>query len=188
MFTKPLTLFLFSTFAVAVAQYYGGTPVAASGTSSSSSSATSTAGALPVAPTAPANTPGQINVCASFLDCSDRYTDKSCFKIDVAFQKNLVFNPPNISAPVGTLVTFYFPKYVLLTSISNRIFTLCISFGTNHSVTQSTFANPCTYLAADTTTNTPGGFDSGLQSAATFTINVTDTNREHYPSYSTFSI
>jgi len=79
--------------------------------------------------------------------------------IDVAFHKNLAFNPPNISAPVGTLVTFYFPN-----------------FGLNHSVTQSTLADPCTYLAANTTSNTPAGFDSGLQSSVTFTINITDTN------------
>jgi hypothetical protein len=84
-------------------------------------------------------------------------------------------------------VTFYFPKYLLLTLISNsRIFTLCNSFGLTHSVTQSSFGTPCTYLAANTTSNTPAGFDSGLQSSATFTINITDTSREHYPLYSFF--
>lgn len=57
-----------------------------------------------------------------------------------------------------------------------------------HSVTQSSFANPCTYLTANTSSNSPAGFDSGLQSAATFAINVTDTNREHFPSYSPFPI
>ncbi|KAF8803520.1 hypothetical protein BYT27DRAFT_6727873 [Phlegmacium glaucopus] len=79
--------------------------------------------------------------------------------IDVAFQKNFAFHPANITAPVGTLVTFWFPN-----------------FGTNHSVTQSTFANPCTPLAANATANAPAGFDSGLLSLSTFTINVTDTN------------
>jgi len=137
MFTKPLALFLFPALAAAIAQDYGGVPATSS--SSSSSSATSTSTASSVAPTAPADTTGQMN-------------------INVAFDKNLVFNPPNISAPVGTLVTFYFPN-----------------FGINHSVTQSTFADPCTYLAANTTSNTPAGFDSGLQSSVTFTINITDT-------------
>ena len=32
------------------------------------------------------------------------------------------------------------------------------------------------------------GFDSGLTNSSTYTINITDSNREHYPSYSTFSI
>jgi plastocyanin len=136
MFTKPLTLFLFSTLAAAVAQNYGGAP--ANAPASSSSSATSAAST--VAPTAPADTTGQMN-------------------IDVAFNKGLVFNPSNISAPVGTLVTFYYPN-----------------FGITHSVTQSSFDAPCTYLAANTTANTPAGFDSGLQAAATFTINITDTS------------
>lgn len=141
MFTKPLALFLFPVLvaSAAIAQDYGGLP-ASSSSGSSSSSATATAGALAVAPTAPADTPGRVN-------------------IDVYFQKNFVFNPPNVSAPVGTLVTFYFPN-----------------FGLNHSVTQSTFADPCTYLAANTTSNTPGGFDSGLQSSVTFTLNITDTH------------
>jgi plastocyanin len=134
MFTKALALFLFP--ALAAAQAYGGGPVAAP--SSASASATSTAPA--VAPTAPADTPGQMNV-------------------NVAFNETFTFNPANISAPVGTLVTFFYPN-----------------FGLNHSVTQSTFANPCTYLAANTTTNTSAGFDSGLQSSAQFTINITDTN------------
>jgi len=136
MFTKSLALVLFPALAAAIAQNYGGPP--AGPTTSSSSSATSTAPA--VAPTAPADTTGQMN-------------------IDVAFDKTLVFNPPNISAPVGTLVTFYFPN-----------------FGINHSVTQSSFADPCTYLAANATSSTPAGFDSGLQSSATFTITIEDTD------------
>jgi plastocyanin len=78
--------------------------------------------------------------------------------INVAFNGNLAFSPANITAPVGTLVTFYFPGGSL-----------------SHSVTQSSFANPCTYLAASN--GTSGGFDSGLvPTASTFTINITDTN------------
>jgi len=138
MFTKLLALFLLP--ALAAAQAYGPPP----GPAPASSSASATSAALTVAPTAPPNTPGQIN-------------------IDVAFDGMLKFNPPNITAPVGTLVTFYFPNT-----------------GLNHSVTQSTFANPCTYLAANTTSSSPAGFDSGLQSASMFTINVTDTNPVWY--------
>jgi plastocyanin len=79
--------------------------------------------------------------------------------IDVAFNGTYAFHPPNITAPVGTLVTFYFPNSPI-----------------THSVTQSSFANPCTYLAANATTNSSAGFDSNLQSAATFTLNITDTS------------
>lgn len=183
MFMKSLALLLLPS--LAAAQGYGPPPGPAQ---PSSAAASATSSALAVAPTAPPSTSTQINVRASFLACSDTYTDKSFFKIDVAFDKTFVFNPPNITAAVGTLVTFYFPKHVPLTFASNRIFTLCNSFGVNHSVTQSTFADPCTYLAANATSNSPAGFDSGLQSSATFTINITDTNREHFPSCSTFSI
>lgn len=136
MFAKALALLLLPALASA---QYGGNPVAGTTTSASSASASSTSAASAVAPTAPPNTPGQIN-------------------IDVAAGKKFVFNPPNITAPVGTVVTFYYPN-----------------FGLNHSVTQSTFANPCTYLAANTSANTSAGFDSGLISSSTFSINITDT-------------
>lgn len=98
------------------------------------SSTVSTTAALAV-PTAPANTAGFVNV-------------------NVGFQGKLVYSPANISAPVGTIVTFYFPS------------------GLAHSVTQSSFAAPCTYLAASG--NTSAGFDSGLQTAVQFSINITD--------------
>ncbi|KAF5330429.1 hypothetical protein D9619_005621 [Psilocybe cf. subviscida] len=79
--------------------------------------------------------------------------------VDVGFNGNFVFNPANITAPVGTIVNFFFPASLA------------------HSVTQSSFAAPCTYLAADNTTNppTPAGFDSGLVISSIFSINVTDT-------------
>ena len=65
MFTKLLALFVFPALATAVAQYgYGPGPAATTTSSGSATSAT-------VAPTAPTNTPGQMNVCASFLVCSD---------------------------------------------------------------------------------------------------------------------
>ena len=47
--------------------------------------------------------------------------------------------------------------------------------GLAHSVTQSSFATPCTYLAASG--NTSEGFDSGLQTAVQFSINITDDQR-----------
>ncbi|KAF5387058.1 hypothetical protein D9615_001795 [Tricholomella constricta] len=96
------------------------------------------AGAAAV-PSAPADTPGHMN-------------------IDVAFQSQFVFHPANITAPNGTLVTFWFPNS-----------------GLDHSVTQSSFAAPCTYLAA--TDNSSAGFDSALQSAKSFTINITDDTK-----------
>jgi len=135
MFAKALVTLLLLP-ALATAQDYGGS----SDTTTPASSASSTSSALAVVPTAPANTAGRMN-------------------INVAFNKKLVFNPPNITAPVGTLVTFYYPNY-----------------GLNHSVTQSTFDKPCTYLAANSSSNTSAGFDSSLLSASTFTINITDPN------------
>jgi len=95
----------------------------------------STVSAAHAVPSAPADTAGFVNVA-------------------VGFQGKFVFNPANTSAPVGTIVTFYFPS------------------GIAHSVTQSSFAAPCTYLAASG--NTSAGFDSGLQTAVQFSINITD--------------
>jgi len=136
MLTTFLIAFLFPV--LAAAQYGGGATDSDSDsystTSTGSTSASSTSAAHAV-PSAPANTAGFVNV-------------------DVAFQGKLVFNPPNISAPVGTIVTFFFPS------------------GLAHSVTQSSFTSPCTYLAASG--NTSAGFDSGLQTAVQFSINVTD--------------
>jgi len=111
---------------VAVAQYGG--PPPAPGTTTSSA---------PAAPSAPPNTTNHIN-------------------IDVAPNSAIVFSAPNITAPVGTLVTFWFPGGSLA-----------------HSVTQSSFAAPCTYLEA--TANTSAGFDSGLTNSVQFTINITST-------------
>ncbi|KAF5376543.1 hypothetical protein D9757_008307 [Collybiopsis confluens] len=105
------------------------------------SSTSSSASAPASIPSAPPSTQNQINV-------------------DVAFNGQFVFNPNNFSAPIGTLVTFYFPGGDI-----------------PHSVTQSSFASPCTYLEANSTTQTGPGFDSALTNAVQFTINVTDNER-----------
>ncbi|KAG6821138.1 hypothetical protein H0H93_005358 [Arthromyces matolae] len=76
--------------------------------------------------------------------------------VDVAFQEQFVFHPSNFTAPNGTQVTFWFPDN-----------------GIDHSVTQSSFAAPCTYLAASGN-NSAAGFDSGLQHAVNFTITIID--------------
>jgi len=76
--------------------------------------------------------------------------------IDVAFNETFTFHPQSVTAGVGTIVTFWFPNT-----------------GLNHSVTQSSFDAPCTYLAASG--SNPAGFDSGLQSFVKFSINITDT-------------
>ncbi|KAJ3573204.1 hypothetical protein NP233_g2586 [Leucocoprinus birnbaumii] len=78
--------------------------------------------------------------------------------IDVFPNGTYVFHPANITANVGDLVTFYFPN----------------SGAISHSVTQSSFANPCTHLAANG--SDPAGFDSSLLTSTTFTLNITSTN------------
>lgn len=80
--------------------------------------------------------------------------------IDVTFNGNFVFNPANVTASNGSFVTFYFPNSPL-----------------THSVTQSSFAQPCTPLAANSTANTPAGFDSGLTKAVQFTIQIVDATK-----------
>lgn len=124
MFCLISTLLLSS---LASAQVYGGGGAPA---------ATTTSAAAASAPSAPANTPGHVN-------------------IDVAFNNGFVFHPTNVTASNGTLVTFWFPNN-----------------GLTHSVTQSSFAAPCTFLAANG--SSPGGFDSGLTAGTQFTVNITD--------------
>ena len=74
-------------------------------------------------------------------------------KVTVGANGNLQYNPPNLKAEVGTQVEFsFFPK--------------------NHTVTQSSFKDPCHPL--------DGGFFSGFvpttdsPSGTTFTITVND--------------
>jgi len=130
MFKSLLTISLLSLLAVASPQY--GAPPGGNSPASSSSSPSSAAAAVP---SAPPSTQGQINV-------------------DVAPGGQFVFNPANINATAGTLITFFFP-----------------SGSTPHSVTQSTFSDPCTPLTGNGT-----GFDSGLTNSKQFTLNVTDAS------------
>jgi plastocyanin len=79
----------------------------------------------------------------------------SVVKVTVGADGLLLYSPSNIGAEVGTVVEFEF-------------------FPNNHSVTQSSFMDPCHPLA--------GGFFSGFvptqdsPSATTFSIIVNDTN------------
>jgi plastocyanin len=76
----------------------------------------------------------------------------------------LLFTPSNITAKAGDTITFQFQQK-------------------NHTVTQSTFANPCKSLASTSTTGQIG-FDSGFMPVAdtvttgfpTYTIQVNDTS------------
>ncbi|KDQ33639.1 hypothetical protein PLEOSDRAFT_1087897 [Pleurotus ostreatus PC15] len=78
--------------------------------------------------------------------------------VDVAAGGQFVFSPANITAPNNTVVTFFFPNA-----------------GITHSVTQSSFAAPCTYLAASS--NNSAGFDSGLTAGTQFSITITDDTK-----------
>jgi len=80
--------------------------------------------------------------------------------IDVAFNETFTFNPNNITAANGTVVTFYFPAN-----------------GLSHSVTQSSFAEPCTFLAANSTSGAPNGFDSDLQQGVQFSITIVNASQ-----------
>jgi plastocyanin len=102
----------------------------------------------------PASSPTPTTSAAATVPSASNST--GVIGIDVGANGKFVFSPANITAPVGTLVTFFFPGSI------------------PHSVTQSSFADPCTHLTANTTASTPAGFDSGLVTSSTFTINVTD--------------
>jgi len=83
-------------------------------------------------------------------------------KVIVGGPGKLVFTPPNITAKAGDTITFQFQQK-------------------NHTVTQSTFGNPCKSIAS-TSTSGQVGFDSGFKPVAdgvttfpTYTIQVNDT-------------
>lgn len=101
MLTKSLALFLFPALAAAVAQNYGPPPASPTTATSGSSSAASTAPA--VAPTAPADTTGQMNVCASFLACSVRYTDKSASRLTLRSIRRSYSTPQIFRHPLAHL-------------------------------------------------------------------------------------
>jgi plastocyanin len=71
-----------------------------------------------------------------------------------------VYIPADITAANGTIVNFVFYKTVL------------------HSVTQSTFDHPCTYLAASNSSS--AGFDSGLHPGKEFNLTVTNDQEPVY--------
>ncbi|KAH9483723.1 putative GPI-anchored cupredoxin [Psilocybe cubensis] len=106
----------------------------------------------------PGPAPGTTTAAAAVSVPSAPPSTANQINIDVAFNGNFVYNPANVSASPGSTVTFFFPGGF------NRT--------TAHSVTQSSFENPCTYLTA--TGSDPAGFDSGLVLASTFTLNITD--------------
>ncbi|TFY77641.1 hypothetical protein EWM64_g6370 [Hericium alpestre] len=94
---------------------------------------------------------------ASVVSCALAWGGKN-FDVQVGPNGKLVFDPNNINANSGDTVTFHFNP-------------------NNHSVTQSSFQEPCTNLT--------GGFDSGFKpvdvktgfnQGPTFQITVNDTN------------
>ncbi|KAJ7905265.1 hypothetical protein B0H14DRAFT_2659595 [Mycena olivaceomarginata] len=123
---------LVSSLSVAAQDYgYGG--------GGGSTPTTTASSAAVAAPSAPAN-------------------DATHFNVNVAPGGAFKFDPNEITAPVNSTVTFWFPNSPIA-----------------HSVTQSSFAAPCTYLAASA--NNTAGFDSALTVAKQFSIVITDASK-----------
>ncbi|KAI0807247.1 hypothetical protein C8Q74DRAFT_48494 [Fomes fomentarius] len=127
MFKTALSLAPLVALAAATPQY--GAPV-------DNGPPATTSAAAAAAPSAPASTDNQIN-------------------INVGADGNFVFDPANVTASNGTLVTFFFPGGDI-----------------PHSVTQGDFSNPCQPLKAQGSDS--AGFDSGLQNSVQWTLNVTN--------------
>ena len=147
-------------------------PVFVNAQSSSSSSSSA------AAPSASASNSNNINVCRPSVMLSI-FVDVP--QVVVSPGGALAFSPSNITATNGTSVTFVFPQYELpyvmyLQWYSHHSADRSVA----HSVTQSTFENPCTYLAAGN--GSSAGFDSGLQTAKQFTITITN-DQERKPTF-----
>ncbi|KAH9985574.1 hypothetical protein BJV77DRAFT_108698 [Russula vinacea] len=90
-----------------------------------------------------------------------------------SWRGGLVYSPSNFTASNGTTVTFFFPSYDSYHCCPFVMLMHAICRGSiAHSVTEGSFANPCVYLAA--AGGNPAGFDSGLQTAKEFTIQITN--------------
>ncbi|KIJ29893.1 hypothetical protein M422DRAFT_784171 [Sphaerobolus stellatus SS14] len=100
------------------------------------------------APAAPSSSSGTTSSSAAVPTA----TSATEHVITVGLNDQFKFSPNNITAKENDTVTFFFEG----------------SF--NHSITQSTFANPCTYMS--------GGFNSGLQPAGnSFSLTVTNASQ-----------
>ncbi|KIP06018.1 hypothetical protein PHLGIDRAFT_14178 [Phlebiopsis gigantea 11061_1 CR5-6] len=102
----------------------------------------------------PAPGPAPAPTTSSSSAASSASSSSNQMIVQVGLNGGLGFTPSDITAPVGTAVTFVFGASI------------------QHSVTQSSFADPCTPLS--------NGFDSGLTIDTTFTVNVTDASTPVY--------
>lgn len=109
-------------------------PAQASATSPSASTVTATV---------TASGTQQVTTYASFPgSASPTAVASTDHKVTVGGPNKLIFDPATVTAQIGDTITFVFQQK-------------------NHTVTQSTFANPCQSLR-ETSTNGQVGFDSGL--------------------------
>jgi plastocyanin len=88
-------------------------------------------------------------------------SDAGDVNVIVAPGDTLTYNPSNFTASNGTNINFMFSQSVA------------------HSVTQSTFESPCTYLAGGNDSS-GGGFDSGIQLGKLWTITITNDQEPIY--------
>jgi len=107
MLTAFLIAFLFPVLAAAQYSGYGSSDSDSDSYSSTTSSVSATA--AHAVPSAPADTAGFVNV-SDFILILMPESHRIFRKVNVGFQGKFVFNPANVSAPVGTIVTFYFPR------------------------------------------------------------------------------
>ncbi|KAK7689085.1 hypothetical protein QCA50_007776 [Cerrena zonata] len=137
------------------------TPPASSSTQASSSSSSPIAST--VTATVTASGTQQVTTYASFPgSAAPTALASNDHKVMVGGPNRLIFDPATVTAQVGDTITFVFQQK-------------------NHTVTQSSFANPCQSLT-ETSTNGQIGFDSGFMPVAngstsfpTFTIKINDT-------------
>jgi hypothetical protein len=108
-------------------------------------------------------------------------------QVIVAPGDTLTYNPSNFTASNGTNINFMFSQYdfpFVMYRARNGAHTFIYLSRTRsvaHSVTQSTFESPCTYLAGGNDSS-GGGFDSGIQLGKLWTITITN-DQERKPTF-----
>jgi hypothetical protein len=162
-FTQLLTVCACSL--VVAAQGYGAPPPDTSPTTS----------AAPSIPSAPPSNSTQINVCQCripLVRLVTQYQTGRCL-----LPRQLCFQPPELHGPQRSVCYFLLPRVSSSSLIQEGDTEASHSGNIPHSVTQSSFADPCKLIASNGSNN---GFDSGLQNGKQFTLQITDDSQRTY--------
>ena len=126
-------------------------------------------------PSAPPGNSTQINVCQRRIPLARLVAQYQIGRR--LFQWPVYLQPPELHGLQRIVCHFLLPRLSSPSLVQEGDAKASHSGGIPHSVTQSSFADPCTYIGTSGSNN---GFDSGLQNGKQFTIQITDESQRTY--------